>query len=264
MSEPKVYVGTYKKYNEGSLKGKWFNLNDYADEDDFLKAALEFHKDEEDPELMFQDFEGFPEEYYNESGLSDKIWEWLKLDKEDRELLEVYVNELGNKDADISEARDAFYGTYSSKEDWAEEFLEQSGGLGKDNAASYLTMTDTDKRIIAGEEADNHIENASDEDILSDASMENEYEEETDEKKKAAILDAAKEEVRSAFQDEVEEKLEDPVDYFVDEQGMYSIEELMKQNFISIDYEAYARDCELNGEMYFAEKDSKVWVFTNS
>ena len=57
----KVYVGTYKKYNEGSLKGGWLNLADYASYGDFLKACKSLHKDERDPEFMIQDNEGFPD-----------------------------------------------------------------------------------------------------------------------------------------------------------------------------------------------------------
>ncbi|WP_260264062.1 antirestriction protein ArdA [Elizabethkingia ursingii] len=52
-----IYVGTYKKYNEGSLFGKWLSLSDYSDYDELLEAMKELHKDEDDPEFMFQDYE---------------------------------------------------------------------------------------------------------------------------------------------------------------------------------------------------------------
>lgn len=48
-----LYVGTYHKYNCGSLQGKWLNLNDYSDKKEFIRACYDLHKDEEDPELMF-------------------------------------------------------------------------------------------------------------------------------------------------------------------------------------------------------------------
>jgi hypothetical protein len=53
---PRIYVGTYGQYNNGSLFGKWFDLTDYSD----LEDCFEFHKNEFDsdgcrPELMFQD-----------------------------------------------------------------------------------------------------------------------------------------------------------------------------------------------------------------
>ncbi len=57
----KVYVGTYGKYNNGSIKGGWLDLADYATYDDFLKACAKLHKDERDPEFMIQDVEEFPD-----------------------------------------------------------------------------------------------------------------------------------------------------------------------------------------------------------
>lgn len=32
LSEARVYVGTYNKYNNGSLFGKWLDLSDYSDQ----------------------------------------------------------------------------------------------------------------------------------------------------------------------------------------------------------------------------------------
>ena len=56
-STPKIYVGTYSQYNNGSLFGKWFDLTDFADLKEFLQDCYEFHRNELDPELMFQDWE---------------------------------------------------------------------------------------------------------------------------------------------------------------------------------------------------------------
>lgn len=53
ISEARIYVGTYAKYNEGSIFGKWLDLSDYSDSEEFYEACRELHKDEEDPELMF-------------------------------------------------------------------------------------------------------------------------------------------------------------------------------------------------------------------
>lgn len=65
----KVYVGTYKKYNEGSIAGGWLDLADYPTYKDFLTACKKLHKNEHDPEYMIQDTEDFPD------GLS--CLEWL-------------------------------------------------------------------------------------------------------------------------------------------------------------------------------------------
>lgn len=57
----RVYVGTYGKYNSGSLAGAWINLDDCATYSDFLTKCAAAHKDERDPEFMIQDAEGFPD-----------------------------------------------------------------------------------------------------------------------------------------------------------------------------------------------------------
>lgn len=124
----RLYVGTYAKYNAGSIAGKWLELEDYSGKDEFLKACAELHKDEADPELMFQDFEGFPKALYSESSVSDKIWEWLELDEDDRTLLEVYQNNV-DSDGDIEAARDAFMGKARSEADWAAEYLDDTGQM---------------------------------------------------------------------------------------------------------------------------------------
>lgn len=52
-----IYVGTYAKYNNGSLNGKWLNLSDYSNYDELLDEMKELHKDEHDSEFMSQDYE---------------------------------------------------------------------------------------------------------------------------------------------------------------------------------------------------------------
>jgi antirestriction protein len=58
---PKIYVGTYGQYNDGSLFGKWFDLLDYSDSKAFYKDCYEYHRNEFLPELMFQDWEYIPD-----------------------------------------------------------------------------------------------------------------------------------------------------------------------------------------------------------
>lgn len=68
---PAVYVGTYHKYNCGSIFGMWFDLTTFADYDEFCAVCRFLHRDESDPELMAQDYENFPEEWYTEGGVID-------------------------------------------------------------------------------------------------------------------------------------------------------------------------------------------------
>ena len=68
--EPMIYVGTYEKYNNGSIAGKWLKLNDYENINDFYNACKELHNDEHDTELMFQDWEYIPSSMIWEGGLN--------------------------------------------------------------------------------------------------------------------------------------------------------------------------------------------------
>jgi len=126
-----VYVGTYSKYNNGSIGGAWVDLTKFSNEEEFLDHCKVLHKDEEDPELMYQDFEGFPREYYAESALSNDLWEWLALDDDDKEILEAYIECYG-QNGTIDEARDAFVGQYDSDIDFTMEWLEMCGDIPKD------------------------------------------------------------------------------------------------------------------------------------
>lgn len=75
LAKARVYVGTYRKYAEGSIEGAWLNLADYKNKEDFLQACRRLHKDEADPEFMFQDWEGIPSWMIRESGIDSEVWE---------------------------------------------------------------------------------------------------------------------------------------------------------------------------------------------
>ena len=136
---PRVYVGTYHKYNCGSIEGKWLDLEDYSDKDEFLQACAELHNDEHDPEFMFQDYENIPNGLISESHIDEKLWDWIELDDDDRELLAVYQAEI-DSDGDIEQAREAFEGKYKDEEDWAYEFMESTGMLSQipENLRNYF------------------------------------------------------------------------------------------------------------------------------
>lgn len=67
----KLYVGTYAKYNRGSLAGAWLDLDKFKDDRDFEMACLRLHRDEREPELMFQDVETDPGEDWQEGLYSE-------------------------------------------------------------------------------------------------------------------------------------------------------------------------------------------------
>lgn len=124
----KVYVGTYAKYNQGSLKGAWLDLANYSDKDAFIEACNALHNDEADPELMFQDHEEIPKGMIGESFISDDVWEWLEMDDSDKELLILYRENIYEK-ADLDTAKEAFRGTADNAAAFAEQLLEDDGTL---------------------------------------------------------------------------------------------------------------------------------------
>lgn len=124
----RVYVGTYAKYNAGSITGRWLDLEDYADHDAFIEACRELHKDEDDPELMFQDYEGFPDAYYGESHIKPELWDWLELSEQEREVVDTYLAHV-DQHADPKTALDAYVGHFDSPEDWAQDRWIECGLL---------------------------------------------------------------------------------------------------------------------------------------
>lgn len=74
----RVYIGTYKKYNNGSIAGKWIDLAQFNSYEEFVKECRKVHKDELDPEFMIQDYEDFPDglapsEWISEKDFNDVI-----------------------------------------------------------------------------------------------------------------------------------------------------------------------------------------------
>jgi antirestriction protein len=128
MTAPRIYVGTYAKYNDGNIAGAWLDLADYSDREEFDQACRELHKDEHDPEFMFQDWEGIPYDMVSECHINDEVFNLAQMSEDDRELLDVYRTHV-NQDGDLSEAKEAYYGTFNSKADAAWEFHDQTGGL---------------------------------------------------------------------------------------------------------------------------------------
>lgn len=124
----RIYVGTYAKYNEGSLKGEWLDLEDYADKDEFYKACKELHDDEDDPEFMFQDWEDIPDGMVSESHVDEKCWELIEAyDEFDEGVVKAYCACFGEWDR--KDFQDRFHGEFNSWEDMAAELLEETGAL---------------------------------------------------------------------------------------------------------------------------------------
>lgn len=147
LMEAKVYVGTYRKYNEGSIEGKWLDLSDYIDKEDFDEACTELHKNEEDPEFMFQDWESIPEGLISESWISETVFELIHKANEitDFDAFLSFLDFTGYslEDEDLSylvqKFRDSFYGRFMNEETFA-SLLVEDGSFGDipENIKNYL------------------------------------------------------------------------------------------------------------------------------
>ena len=136
---PKIYVGTYAKYNDGSIDGKWIDLTEYNTYEEFVDACRELHKDEKDPEFMVQDYENFPEKWYHEAGLPteeefDKINEFYMMDDSKKEAYEVFVNYTGLDS--IEDFEEAYEGQFDSPQDFGYYAIDTWGI--PDDPESYI------------------------------------------------------------------------------------------------------------------------------
>ena len=113
-TDPKLFVTDYGSYNDGSQFefGKWWNLTEFTNADEFLKAVSKHFKeaDKKRPipytireEIMFTDYEHFPDQLYAESCNSDDlqaIFDWMELDDIDKVKVEYLLHDGNNpKDA---------------------------------------------------------------------------------------------------------------------------------------------------------------------
>lgn len=114
----------------------------------------------------------------------------------------------------------------------------------------FVFITDTDKRIISGEQGDFAVEDRDLEELKRMAEDFNvkipsnlqtpmgsiQDDEEVDEN----ILERFREDIASAIADDVEERLDNPVQYFVEDEGLFTNEQLLEQNFIRTDIDKMA------------------------
>jgi len=123
----RIYVGTYEKYNSGSIAGKWLDI-DAMSKSEFYTKCEELHKDEKDPEFMFQDFENIPKNMIGESWVSDLVFEIAEnVEEGDLEAFFEFLNAFGidAENNDINELVDEFTDCYRGEHDTLKDYIEE-------------------------------------------------------------------------------------------------------------------------------------------
>jgi antirestriction protein len=127
-----IYVGTYQKYNNGSINGAWLDLSKFEDEEAFYTKCGEIHKDENDPEFMFQDYENIPSRLVSECCLNPLVFDILNLALNDDEQ-EAFIEFMDNQHfywKDIDEAHlaftDSFVGNFDSFQEYADQYFDDN------------------------------------------------------------------------------------------------------------------------------------------
>ena len=129
---PSIYCGTYSKYSgEKGICGLWIDLTTFDDYDEFVEFCNAIHADEEDPELMFQDYEAFPRKWYNESCFGqccfDAVKEYWDLCEEySTDAVDAFIEWEGDE---LENFEDCYVGEYGSEEEFAREIVNDCHDL---------------------------------------------------------------------------------------------------------------------------------------
>ena len=133
----KIYVGTYNKYNNGSIAGAWLDLDDYNDAHEFIDACQDLHNDELDPELMFQDFDDIHKNYCHECIDIAEVYYYADACNDG---IKDVIDAGLDCEIPLDSIMDAYIGTYNSDSDFAYEMAFDMGCIQEmDKVSSWLS-----------------------------------------------------------------------------------------------------------------------------
>jgi len=193
-----------------------------------IKRALRADLEVEDVEFLGGDeHDGF---MFEGSGASNRETEWV-----------IFTDDDMARQAAINRVKDDLE---YEPEIFNRSFLEQ-----------HLYISDTDRAVLADDEADSVVMDLTIDEVwnrLEDSDgLEDEYneleqrsmdDESPNEDRMDEIFWEAKEMLKEQISEEIYESLEDPIDYFVNELGAYSVGDLFTLSFIRIDVEQAAME----------------------
>jgi len=179
-TQARIFLTDYASYNNGTQFefGHWVDLNDFNDAEELNDYIVNHFAecDETSPlpcgskreETMITDFEGFPEEFYSESGCDwDKIFKYIEIDFEnlsDSEkicLWNEYCSE-NNFDDTIHTFDDDFFETFFSganpmetfrlgcfsRISWSDEYIKFNGYGNLESMNEYEAVNSIDEAVL--------------------------------------------------------------------------------------------------------------------
>jgi len=187
---PKAYIQIL-----GYDEGKWMNIADYSNGEDVIDAISDYMKELNKQfggnreEYEVADYEGFGDDLFDQymgaNEFDEIIDGYEKYQNSDfpADVITAYKNDSGSRNDSLSNVIDEmdnnFFGKYNNFSDFGYEMVEQGVYEPSDRD---VYVTDTDKRILAGEEADAVVDNMSFDDLLDKAQdVKSEYEDEKSE-----------------------------------------------------------------------------------
>jgi antirestriction protein len=261
---PRIYVADLEAYNSGRLVGEWLDLADYNDADELMDAIQNLLDGWGVEEYAIHDVEYVPSSMYSEyMGERDfkQLYEMMDLAKDNNLPLEV-VQEIVSQYSES--AVDEFQGKYDSATDFAEQLVDDLGGIQNFNDFEYyLDIYETDRRLLAQEMADSYVDDIVGEDggnrIIEEAGLNVDEYEDASEETKEELIDLARSMVYDEYYDTWYEGLNDPYNFLVEEQGMYDAESFANASFVRVDYDKLAEALEQDYTMI--SYDGDVYVF---
>jgi antirestriction protein len=263
METPRIYVADLEAYNNGRLVGEWLDLADYNNADELMDAIQDVLKKSGGEEYAIHDVEYVPRSLYSEymsKNDFEALYEVMETAKRydlPLEVVEEIVSQYG--EGGVEE----FYGKYDDAEDFAMQLVDDIGIESFNSYEYYMYVTDTDRRLIAQEQADFYVDDIRNEDggnrLIEEAGMDVDEYEEADSEMQEEMLDKAREIVYDEYYDTWYEGLDDPKNFLVDEQGIYDTESFANLSFVRVDYEKLGRD--LDQDYTFIEHDGELYVF---
>jgi antirestriction protein len=264
METPRIYVADLEAYNNGRLVGEWLDLADYNDADELMDAIQDVLKKSGGEEYAIHDVEYVPRSMYSEyMGKRDfeELYEMMDLAKQNDLPLDV-VQEVVSQFSES--AVEEFVGKYDSATDFAEQLVDDLGGIQNFNDFEYyLDIYETDRRLLSQEMADSYVDDIVGEDggnrIIEEAGLNVDEYEDASEETKEELIDLARSMVYDEYYDTWYEGLNDPYSFLVEEQGLYDAESFANASFVRVDYDKLAEALEQDYTMI--SYDGDVYVF---